>query len=69
MKLEIKPDTPLSVLLHVYPEAETVLSEYFADVKFSSVTDRVKTLEDISREENVDAEKLVKELKSKLDQS
>lgn len=66
MKLEIKPDTPLSVLLHLHPEAETVLNQHFKDLNFTSITNRVKTLDDIAREQNIDVNTLLEELKEKL---
>lgn len=64
--MDLKSDTPLSVLLHLHPEAETVLKEHFKSFDFSSITQRVKTIEDISREENIDVEKILEELKKKL---
>lgn len=67
MKMEIKPDTPLSVLLHLHPEAETVLREHFGNVNFTSITERVKTLEDIAKQENVDVNTILDELKQKLE--
>lgn len=65
-QMEVKSDTPLSVLLHLYPEAETVLKEHFKKIDFSSITARVKTIEDISKEENIDVETILKDLKDKL---
>ncbi len=67
MKLEIKPDTPLSVLLHLHPEAETILNQHFKDINLTSITTRVKTLDDISKEENIDVNILLEELKEKLE--
>ncbi len=64
--MEVKSDTPLSVLLHLHPEAETVLKQHFKEIDFSSITERVKTIEDISKEENIDVEKILEELKKKL---
>jgi len=68
MKLDIKPGTPLSVLLHLHPEAEIILKDYFKDMDFASITERVKTLEDISREGNVEVNTLMEDLKKKLEQ-
>ncbi len=68
MRIEIKPDTPLSVLLHLHPEAESVLKRHFKDTNFTSISARVKTLEDICKEENVDVNTILEELKSKLEQ-
>lgn len=67
MKMEIKSDTPLSVLLHLHPEAETVLREHFKNINFTSITERVKTLEDISKEESVDVNTILEQLKQKLE--
>jgi hypothetical protein len=67
MKMEIKPDTPLSVLLHLHPEAETVLRDHFKKIDFTSITERVKTLEDISKEEDIDVKTILDELKQKLE--
>jgi hypothetical protein len=66
MKMEINANTPLSVLLHVYPEAESVLNTYFKKVKFSSIVERVRTLEDIAKEENVELDTVIDSLKKKL---
>ncbi len=68
MKIEIKPDTPLSVLLHLHPEAESVLQKHFKDTNFTSISARVKTLEDIAKEEEVDLNTILDELKTRLEQ-
>lgn len=68
MNVDVKPDTPLSVLLHIHPEAETILREHFKDINFSSITERVKTLQDIAREKNIDLDGVMEDLKSKLEQ-
>jgi hypothetical protein len=67
MKVDIKADTPLSVLLHLHPEAETILQEHFKNINFSSITERVKTLEDIAKEEKVDLDEIMENLKQKLE--
>lgn len=68
MKMDIKSDTPLSVLLHLHPEAESILREHFKNIDFASITERVKTLDDISKEESIDVNDVLKDLKKKLNE-
>ncbi len=67
MGVDIKPETPLSVLLHFHPECEVILREHFRNVDFSSITERIKTLGDISSQENADIETILEDLRNKLD--
>jgi hypothetical protein len=65
--MEVKSDTPLSVLLYLHPEAESVLKEHFNNIDFSSITERIKTLEDISKEENIEVKTIIEDLNKRLD--
>jgi hypothetical protein len=67
MAIEIKPDTPLSVLLHLHPELQEVLAARFKNRDFNNITERVKTIEELAEEESVDIESVLNDIRKNLD--
>lgn len=67
MAIEIKSDTPISVLLHLHPESEAILQKHFKNRNFTNIAERVKTLQDLSNEESVDIDLILNDLRKIAD--